>query len=228
MTYELLVSLDDTVGQALALGALEAPTWTLTSLCSPGDEVIDVGANVGYTALAAAGVVGPRGRVVALEPGSANFELLSKNADQAANVTVVRAAAGATDGSAVLTTSKTSGDTSSLRADRVLGERTNEQVRLVTLSSLCNAEGIAPDVVKVDVEGGEWDVLCGLLPAVRPRVLLVEANWQATAAFGYKPSEMCDWLMNEAYELQMLDGSTYSALEVDNGPTADVVARLET
>ncbi len=44
--------------------------------CSPGMTVVDVGANVGYYSLLAARLVGPQGRVVALEPNSENCRLL--------------------------------------------------------------------------------------------------------------------------------------------------------
>ena len=44
--------------------------------CQPGMTVVDVGANLGYYSLLAAHLVGPDGRVVALEPNSENCRLL--------------------------------------------------------------------------------------------------------------------------------------------------------
>jgi FkbM family methyltransferase len=44
--------------------------------CAPGMTVVDVGANVGYYTLLAARLVGPAGRVIALEPNSENCRLL--------------------------------------------------------------------------------------------------------------------------------------------------------
>ena len=44
--------------------------------CRPGMTVVDVGANLGYYSLLAARLVGPSGRVVALEPNSENCRLL--------------------------------------------------------------------------------------------------------------------------------------------------------
>lgn len=44
--------------------------------CRPGMTVVDVGANLGYYSLLAAKLVGPSGRVIALEPNSENCRLL--------------------------------------------------------------------------------------------------------------------------------------------------------
>ena len=51
----------------------------LQRLLSPGDVFIDVGANVGLYALKAARLVGPTGRVLALEPGAEAFGHLTSN-----------------------------------------------------------------------------------------------------------------------------------------------------
>ena len=45
----------------------------------PGDVFVDVGANIGLFTLKAARLVGPHGRVVAVEPGLAASELLTAN-----------------------------------------------------------------------------------------------------------------------------------------------------
>jgi len=44
-----------------------------------GDVVLDIGANIGYYALLEACLVGPSGRIFAVEPVPSNFELLGKN-----------------------------------------------------------------------------------------------------------------------------------------------------
>jgi FkbM family methyltransferase len=52
---------------------------TLTRLARPGSAVIDVGANIGATALPLAKIVGPQGRVICFEPIAANIERLRQN-----------------------------------------------------------------------------------------------------------------------------------------------------
>jgi FkbM family methyltransferase len=51
----------------------------LKSYLRPGETVIDAGANVGSLAVLAAAVVGPRGRVYAIEPHPLIFSYLKKN-----------------------------------------------------------------------------------------------------------------------------------------------------
>ena len=53
---------------SLVLGALQ-----------PGDVFVDVGANIGYFPVIAAGRVGRAGRVLAFEPDPDNYRLLSEN-----------------------------------------------------------------------------------------------------------------------------------------------------
>src|SRR4051812_43488783 len=44
-----------------------------------GGTVVDVGANIGYNTVYAAGLVGPTGRVVAIEPAADNLRVLRDN-----------------------------------------------------------------------------------------------------------------------------------------------------
>lgn len=46
---------------------------------APGSTVIDVGANIGCFTMVAAKLVGPTGRVFALEPEESTFRQLEKN-----------------------------------------------------------------------------------------------------------------------------------------------------
>ena len=52
---------------------------TIKDLVQPGWTAIDVGAHIGYSTLLLANCVGPKGRVIAFEPLTENFELLQEN-----------------------------------------------------------------------------------------------------------------------------------------------------
>jgi FkbM family methyltransferase len=72
---------DDPIGRSLDLYG-EWAQLEIDFLCQfvrPGDTVIDVGANVGTHTLALARAVGPTGRIIALEPQPAVFDLLRSN-----------------------------------------------------------------------------------------------------------------------------------------------------
>src|SRR3569833_1925065 len=48
----------------------------------PGETVVDIGANIGYYTLLLRQAVGSEGRVVAIEPSRANYDLLRENLDR--------------------------------------------------------------------------------------------------------------------------------------------------
>ena len=53
--------------------------WLLMRALRPGDFAIDVGANVGFFTLMMAKLVGPEGKVLAVEPGPDNMKKLGSN-----------------------------------------------------------------------------------------------------------------------------------------------------
>jgi FkbM family methyltransferase len=65
-------------------------------LISPGDHVVDVGANLGHHTVVLSKLVGPSGRVLAIEPQTLMFRLINANLllNGCNNVTVERCAAG--------------------------------------------------------------------------------------------------------------------------------------
>jgi FkbM family methyltransferase len=131
----------------------------------PGDLVVDVGAHIGYFALAAARAVGPGGRVLAFEPDQENLALAQANAERngidnvellpqvvwrdAAPVTFAR-----DDGHPIRTYGRV--------ADR------GDTVAATSLDTAAEEHG-APALIKIDVEGGEEDVLTGAEAVLRDR-----------------------------------------------------------
>ena len=75
----------------------------LADLLEDGDVVVDVGANVGIVTARASGLVGPTGRVIAVEPSPRCLGDLHAVADGLKNVTVVDVALGAETGMVDLT-----------------------------------------------------------------------------------------------------------------------------
>lgn len=143
----------------------------VTRKIGSGMSVLDVGAHVGLFTLAAALRVGPTGRVVAFEPSPATLANLHRHV--ALNgfgdrVEVVPAVVGEVEGE---TSFFIHGETMSASIARASvdelspGQRampaTEIHVPVVTLDGFCARRGIRPDHVKIDVEGGELQVLRG-------------------------------------------------------------------
>jgi FkbM family methyltransferase len=139
----------------------------------PGTWVFDVGANIGLTSLEFARVAQ---RVLAFEPNPLTAERLERNlaANAIDNVSILRSAVGATPGTV---TFHESAQTTLSSASVVPPELVRSfELPQTTLDADWIAAG-RPEVsaLKIDVEGGELDVLRGageLLASQRPAVLL--------------------------------------------------------
>ena len=141
-----------------------------------GGVVYDLGANVGFYTVLAARLVGPEGRVVAVEPFPASAETVRHNAraNGFEHVEVVEAAVGGAAGRAWLETDR---DPVTYRLGPE-GERPGIEVPVTTVDALVAAGHPPPDLVKVDVEGVEVAALEGMTRTLadhRP-ALLVEVH----------------------------------------------------
>ncbi len=153
--------------------AMEA---ALSRFVRPGALAFDIGAHLGdrTAALARLGA-----RVLALEPQPAPFRALRLIHRGTAGVTVLNAAAGASEGWAEMFLNTANPTVSTLSDAFVAAARGGEgwagqvwdgrvAVPVTTLDALIAEHGV-PDFVKIDVEGHEPEVLAGLsrpLPAL--------------------------------------------------------------
>lgn len=141
--------------------------WFRTNL-RPGDVMVDVGANVGWYTLLAAKLVGPTGRVIAVEASPtiaialrANVALNPPVADR---VTVHNCAAGDREGSVTLFLSgaENIGKTTIHAEPGMVREAEVPMNPLATL--LADVDLARVRAIKIDVEGAEAEVVAGLLP----------------------------------------------------------------
>ncbi|HVR71259.1 MAG TPA: FkbM family methyltransferase [Vicinamibacteria bacterium] len=159
------------------LGTYERGTVrAVRGLLRPGMTAIDVGAHAGYYTLLFSRLVGATGRVLACEPHPATFAVLSRNARRRrlANVRLFPSAVSDREGPARLWQTELSVGHSLLPVKQ--GALEALTVTATTLDALSRAEGIArADLVKVDVEGGEAEVLTGMaeLAARSPGLALI-------------------------------------------------------
>jgi FkbM family methyltransferase len=168
----------------------------LDEFVSPGNWVIDVGANVGHYTAKMSQLVGPAGRVIALEPVPKTFELLAHNARHFAHANVTLLNIAASDRSAVLGM-----EVPEVRAGAYLAHVTENATGLNILSMPLDSLTLPNPVrlVKIDAEGHELAVLrgmTGLLDRDRPK-LIVEVSSDASKRF----------LMERGYEMERMAGS---------------------
>ncbi len=191
----------------------EAETMeTFRQLLSPGDEVLEVGAHIGYVALWLSHLVGPQGQVHTFEPGDNNLPYVRRNVAGYANITLVEKAVGNQCTTMQLYTESLTGQNNSLLAN-FEGLALNEQnsvpahvrpveVDVVSLDSYSHAMSVRPRLIKIDVEGFECEVLEGaqnLLKTTQP-IVMVEVQRRHQDVF--------ELLNDLGYSLVGLDGST--------------------
>lgn len=164
----------------------------------PGAVVFDVGANVGFYTLIAARRSGVAGRVFAFEPLPRNVAFLRRHLqhNRLSNVDVIEAAVSDTAGTATFEVSE-SPSMGRLVASGQL------QVPTVTLDQMVlDSELPPPDVIKMDIEGGELRALEGarrILAGSRPLIFL------ATHGRGLR-SDCCALLEDLGYHVSGLGG----------------------
>ena len=131
----------------------------------PGMIAVDVGANVGLHTIGLAARVGPTGRVHAIEPDPANFELLAKAVKHAhfENVRLLRSAASDRAGELLLYVS--AGNRGDHRTTPTETRRSLPVSAVVLDDVLTNEPRV--DFVKIDVQGAEVAVLRGLRETIR-------------------------------------------------------------
>ncbi len=152
-----------------------------------GDCVMDIGANRGTYAYSMAKAVGETGRVYAFEPNPVIAKQLRNNIS-APNVVIENLAVSDTAEDKVFYRHTLgAGPTSSLEFYDVLdkaGELEKMTARCVTLDSYCQAHGLRPALIKVDVEGHEFNVFRGAKDTIaehRPVLVFecIEQLWES-------------------------------------------------
>ncbi|RMG10879.1 MAG: FkbM family methyltransferase, partial [Deltaproteobacteria bacterium] len=143
-----------------------------------GMTFFDVGSHVGYYSLCAARAVGPEGRVVAFEASAENYRFLCAHIERnrLSQVEAHHLGIAARPGRRRFRPGRGSG-TGRLDPERETdpAEGDGALVEVTSLDAFCTSRGLRPQVLKIDVEGGEVEVLDGaaaLLAAERPILLL--------------------------------------------------------
>ena len=172
---------DKWIEQLMWAGAYERKLVNLIKkVLMPGMTVLDLGANIGYFSVLAAGLVGNSGQVHAFDPAPRCFARLKKNLAAFSWAHAHSIAAGDELGTASFHFSDKANETgwgSLLSADNASTQTTT--VPVVRLDTWAHEQAIRRvDFIKMDVEGGEYRALRGaeaLLRQHRP-VVVAELN----------------------------------------------------
>lgn len=176
-------------GRGLRINLLNATREHAQGTCEPpvqrclgeylgtGDVFLDIGANIGFFSIIAARLVGPGGRVLAIEPVPENARCIRANAliNRLGNVEVIEAAAGAGRGRGRLLVAAHSGGATLSEDDAPPDLVDTLDVPVLVVDELVDEGRIpVPTLVKIDVEGTEPAVVDGIAGTlVRHRPVVV-------------------------------------------------------
>lgn len=202
---------------AMRLGSYE-PTLrrTMRRLLKPGDTFIDVGANIGYVSAVGASLVGKTGQVHSFEPVRTCFRHLQRLAElnPGHRLFLNNFALGAEDGEATITLKRGNIGGNTLLAGQIPPEHIADSyaVPVHRLGDYLGKHGIeAPALIKIDVEGFEYQVIRGMAnyfeaTAYRPPIICeVSADFAGTSANALRG--MADHMTSLGYSAFRLLGS---------------------
>jgi FkbM family methyltransferase len=186
----------------------------LRRFLAPGATFVDVGANEGYFSVLAGRLVGPPGRVIAVEPQRRLRPVLEENVrlNALANVRLFMLAVSDTEGSARLHLSPdvNTGTTGLARATRY--PVATDEVRTTTLARLLQDAAVATvDLMKIDIEGFEHEAILGSLDLFRRgavRALVLELHPPALTRRGLDALRLTTALQECGYREQHVAGRT--------------------
>ena len=198
----------------------------LERVLEPGMVFLDVGAHLGLHTLAAARRVGNSGHVFSFEPTPTTYKLLChtltlNTLDDC--VTARRAAVGREDTKRLLYVGTISGHNSLYPLP---GVETTVEVEVVQLDTeLPAAQHV--DVAKIDVEGAELDVLCGMsrIIAENPGILIIAEYGPAHLARAGIVSR--DWLSafsNQEFKAYVIEEPSGHCVPIEQVDLSDVVS----
>jgi len=173
-------------------------TFVKDRIVRPGMVVFECGAHHGAQTILLSRWVGASGKVVAIEPGSENTAILKKNVELNAldNVAVVNKAAAAHNGSVAMRLASNSA-VSVRQSGWNIG-----RFETVTLDQVALDHNLAPDFLKIDVEGFEFDVLEGSSSILsKVPAVFIEIHTLSLPRYGRKFEDLWRYMNPALYDI---------------------------
>jgi FkbM family methyltransferase len=194
---QFFINLGDEIDAEIYFFRLFDPETTFLAqhLIQPKDTVFDIGANIGYFTVLFGQITGTACKVHAFEPNPLIFKRLEKNTAQNnfAQVKLNQRAVGSSNTTRTLywTEERRSGD-----ANLFSGKGKSFEVDQIKLDDYCQVEQVIPQIIKIDVEGAEFEVIKGaeqILTTAQP-LLILEYNTLLAEKAGYHSQTLLEYL----------------------------------
>ena len=214
------------------LGRGDANKLLFLRVIKPGAVCFDVGANIGHYSLLFVRLAGRDGQLHAFEPVPENFARLSRVLRPWAalgQVHLNNVAVGVRSGDVTILVPEGDPAQASLRTQSAGSWRSTAEARALrcectTLDSYCESKQLkCVDLIKCDVEGGEFEVLRGAEDVLRSYapLLHLELSRQWTTAFGYSPEVLLGHLQGLGYgQVVVVDKDSRGRLTLEPCPSS--------
>ena len=177
-------------------------TKLVKGLVKPGWTVIDIGANFGWYSIHFSQLVGPSGKVFSFEPIPDSYEELNSNMqlNSCQNMKTFNTALGNRDDLVSFGIPEIDGGLGA--SSQFLKCNKQIQATMCRLDNVIEEKNITNvDFIKVDIEGGELDMLYGaekLLEQFRPNIMIEIVDVHCHR-FGYSPNDVYQFLLSKGY-----------------------------
>lgn len=187
------------------LGKHEADlTWVIDNLLGDGDMVIEAGTDVGIHTVFMAKKIGPRGYIHGFDPLASaiadtqqNLKLNGLN-----NVILNQLALGELEGKATIYSFTNLPRSHSSLNDLGESHTLAQDCSVTTIDKYVLDKSINQlKLIKLDIEGSEMPALRGAIDSISRMhpLVVVEANYDTSKAFGYRPKDIKDWFEKLSY-----------------------------
>ncbi len=217
----------DTADQSVSARIIEAGEWephvvhVLRKYLTSGSVFVDIGANVGWHTAVGSSIVGPTGRVYAIEPNPDNARLIAHTVQRndVTNVELLPFALSERTGFAAFRSAIGSNGGFAWGNDPSFIDPTLTIVPTVRFDDLDIAH---VDVIKMDVEGAEPMVMRGAVEMIERDhpVIIFEFSCDMTQRVGgVAPREHLRFFEDHGYTLSIIDRSDGSQIPVTDVDT---------
>tara|TARA_B110001454_G_scaffold112829_1_gene105843 strand:+ start:806 stop:1687 length:882 start_codon:yes stop_codon:yes gene_type:complete len=198
-----------------------------------GDNVVDLGANIGYFTLILAKLVGPTGKVFAFEPDPRNLTLLKKNIEynNYKNVIIVpKAVSNVNDKCTLYVGQKTFGQNRIYKPEKTDTQKfiptDSETIRL---DDFFKANNLLDKIsfIKMDIEGSEFLALSGMKEILKLNKNIkifteVETSYLEDAGSSY--DQFMDVLTENNFTLSLADNRNEALIKVDRSQLKKILS----
>ena len=198
-----------------------------------GDNVVDLGANIGYFTLILAKLVGPTGKVFAFEPDPRNLTLLKKNIEynNYKNVIIVpKAVSNVNDKCTLYVGQKTFGQNRIYKPEKTDTQKfVPTDSETIRLDDFFKANNLLDKIsfIKMDIEGSEFLALSGMKEILKLNKNIkifteVETSYLEDAGSSY--DQFIDVLTENKFTLSLADNRNEALIKVDRSQLKKILS----